>query len=51
MQILMQAKTNRRNSANEFENFDGNDLLHELLLTTGQKPKLRNAFNNKSQLI
>ena len=25
---------------------DGNDLLHELLLTTGQKVKLRNAFNN-----
>ena len=26
--------------------FDGNDLPHELLLTTGQKSKLRNAFNN-----
>ena len=25
--------------------FNGNDLLHELLLTTRQK-KLRNAFNN-----
>ena len=25
--------------------FDGNDLLHELLLTTRQKTKLRNAFN------
>ena len=25
---------------------DGNDLPHELLLTTGQKTKLRNAFNN-----
>ena len=25
---------------------DGNDLLHELLLTIGQKAKLRNAFNN-----
>ena len=25
---------------------DGNDLLHELLLTTRQKTKLRNAFNN-----
>ena len=24
----------------------GNDLLHELLLTTRQKAKLRNAFNN-----
>ena len=26
--------------------FDGNDLPHELLLTTRQKAKLRNAFNN-----
>ena len=26
--------------------FDGNDLPHELLLTTGQRTKLRNAFNN-----
>ena len=26
--------------------FNGNDLLHELLLTTRQKTKLRNAFNN-----
>ena len=26
--------------------FDGNDLSHELLLTTMQKTKLRNAFNN-----
>ena len=26
--------------------FDGNDLPHELLLTTRQKTKLRNAFNN-----
>ena len=25
---------------------DGNNLLHELLLTTRQKTKLRNAFNN-----
>ena len=25
---------------------DGNDLPHELLLTTGPKAKLRNAFNN-----
>ena len=24
----------------------GNDLLHELLLTTRHKTKLRNAFNN-----
>ena len=26
--------------------FNGNDLRHELLLTTRQKTKLRNAFNN-----
>ena len=26
--------------------FDGDDLPHELLLTTRQKTKLRNAFNN-----
>ena len=26
--------------------FDRNDLPHELLLTTRQKTKLRNAFNN-----
>ena len=26
--------------------FDGNDLPYELLLTTRQKSKLRNAFNN-----
>ena len=26
--------------------FDGNNLPHELLLTTRQKTKLRNAFNN-----
>ena len=26
--------------------FDGNDLSHELLLTTRQKTKLRNAFTN-----
>ena len=25
---------------------DGNDMSHELLLTTRQKTKLRNAFNN-----
>ena len=27
---------------------DGNYLPHELLLTTRQKPKLRNAFNNNT---
>ena len=26
--------------------FNGNDLPHELLLTTRQRTKLRNAFNN-----
>ena len=26
--------------------FDGNDLPHELLLTTRQKTKLRNVFEN-----
>ena len=26
--------------------FNGNNLLHELLLTTRQKAKVRNAFNN-----
>ena len=26
--------------------FNGNDLPHELLLTTKQETKLRNAFNN-----
>ena len=30
-----------------FKMFDGNDLPHELLLTTRQKTKLRTAFNNK----
>ena len=28
-------------------NFNGNDLPYELLLTTGQKTTLRNIFNNK----
>ena len=28
-----------------FKMFDGNDLPHEILLTTRQKAKLRNAFN------
>ena len=37
---------NRNNSENEFKIFNGNDLPHELLLTTRQKTKLRNAFNN-----
>ena len=29
-----------------FKMFDGNDLPHQLLLTTRQKVKLTNAFNN-----
>ena len=29
-----------------FKMFNGNDLPHELLLTTRQKTKLRNPFNN-----
>ena len=37
------AKTTLRMS---LKMFDGNDLPHELLLTTRQKTKLRNAFNN-----
>ena len=28
--------------------FNGNNLLHELLLTTRQKTKVRNAFNNNT---
>ena len=28
--------------------FNGNDLPHELLLTTRQKTKLRNTFNNNT---
>ena len=30
-----------------FKMLDGNNLQNELLLTTRQKTKLRNAFNNK----
>ena len=30
--------------------FNGNDLPHELLLTTRQKAKLRNAFNNNMSI-
>ena len=30
--------------------FDGNNLSYELLLTTSQKTKLRNAFNNNMSL-
>ena len=31
--------------------FDGSDLPHEFLLTTRQKTKLRNAFNNNMSTI
>ena len=31
--------------------FNGDDLPHELLLTTRQKTKLRNAFNNNRLLL
>ena len=31
--------------------FDGNDLSHELLLTTRQKTKIRNAFNNNTSTV
>ena len=30
----------------DYKMFDGNDLPHEVLLTTRQKTKLRNARNN-----
>ena len=30
--------------------FNGNDLPHELLLTTRQKTKLRNTFNNNMSI-
>ena len=33
-----------------FKNFDENDLPHELLLTTKQKTKVRNAFNNNMSI-
>ena len=34
-----------------FQMLNGNNLPHELLLTTRQKTKLRNAFNTICQLI
>ena len=30
--------------------FNGNNLPHELLLTTRQKTKIRNAFNNNRSI-
>ena len=48
---LKQLKTAVKNKAEKslrinLKMFDVNDLPHELLLTTRQKAKLRNAFNN-----
>ena len=46
---LTQLKTAVKNTTTlrmSLKMFDGNDLPHELLLTTSQKTKLRNAFNN-----
>ena len=48
---LKQLKTAVKNKAGttlrmSLKMLDGNDLLHELLLKTRQKTKLRNAFNN-----
>ena len=34
----------------EFKNFAEDELLHELLLTTRQKTKLRNSFNNNTSI-
>ena len=33
-----------------FKMFNGNNLPHELLLTTRKKTKLRNAFNNNMSI-
>ena len=45
---LKTAVKNKRGTAlrMSFKMFNGNDLPHELLLTTREKTKLRNAFNN-----
>ena len=48
---LKKLKTAAKNKAGttlrmSLKMFDGNNLPHELLLTTRQKTKLRNAFNN-----
>ena len=41
------AKNNARTTLRiSLKKFDGNGLLHEFLLTTRQKTKLRNAFDN-----
>ena len=48
---LKKLKTAAKNKGGTFlrinlKILDGNNLSHELLLTTRQKTKLRNAFNN-----
>ena len=48
---LNKRKTAVKNNAGtslrmSFKKFDGNNLTHEFLLTTRQKTKLKNAFNN-----
>ena len=39
-------KLKRNNFKNEWQMFSGNDLPHELLLTTRRTTKLRNATEN-----
>ena len=43
---LKKLKTSVKNKTGTTLMFHGNDLPHDLLLTTRQKTKLRNAFNN-----
>ena len=43
---LKTAVKNKTGKTLSLEMLDGNDLPHELLLTTRQKTKLRNTFNN-----
>ena len=45
LKIVVKNKT-RTTLRMSLQMLDGNDLPHELLLTTRQKAKLRNAFNN-----
>ena len=56
LKILKNAVKNKTGTTYKFKiislkMFNGNNLPHELLLTTRQKTKLRNAFNNNMQLI
>ena len=46
MKKLKTTVTNQTGFWESLKMFDGNNLPHELLLTTRQKMKLRNAFNN-----